>query len=79
MADAPNVAANPSMIKGSGGSATCNGSPLTVTATSVASGADGGAASQVSVTYQTPQLIPIPGELSGQMSITRVVEMRLRQ
>ncbi len=79
LADAPNVAANPAVAKTAGsGSATCTGNPITVTATSVTSGADGAAASQVSVTYKTPQLIPIPGSLTGQLSITRVVEMKVR-
>ena len=65
---------------GSGGSGTittCSGPPVTVTATSV-SGPDGSTASQVSVTYQTPVLIPIPGLLTGQISITRTVQMRVK-
>ncbi|MBV9498105.1 MAG: pilus assembly protein [Acidobacteriaceae bacterium] len=52
----------------------CNASPLQVTATAIASGPDGNPASKVTVTYQTIQLIPIPG-LPGNLSITRVVEM----
>jgi Flp pilus assembly protein TadG len=63
---------------GSGNLATCSAPPLTVTATSISSGADGAAASQVSITYQTPVLIPIPGLLTGQISITRVVQMKVR-
>jgi Flp pilus assembly protein TadG len=55
----------------------CNGSPVTVTATLVSSGADGALASQVTVSYKTPQLIPIPGALSGQFTFSRSVEMRL--
>jgi len=78
LADAPNIKASPSVFNGSFGSATCTAAPLTVTATSVAAGADGSAASQVSVTYQTPVLIPIPGALQSQVSITRVVQMRVR-
>ncbi len=79
LADAPNVAASPAVAKSAGsGSATCSGNPISVTATSVSSGADGAAASQVSVTYKTPQLIPIPGSLTGQLSITRTVEMKVR-
>ena len=79
MADAPNIAASPGIStgNGSGNSATCTAAPLVVTATAVASGADGSPASQVSVTYTTPQLIPIPGQLTGQIAITRVVEMRV--
>lgn len=53
------------------------GGPLSVTAQSV-TGADGHAASTVSVRYQTIPMIPIPGLLAGQMTITRTVQMRLR-
>ncbi|MGA2594116.1 MAG: TadE/TadG family type IV pilus assembly protein [Bryobacteraceae bacterium] len=56
---------------------TCSASPVTVTATSV-TGADGTAASQVSVTYQTINLIPIPSLLPSQMNITRVVQMKVQ-
>ena len=55
----------------------CSGSPLTVTASSVA-GPDGGAASQVTVTYTTVSLIPIPGILPNRVTLTRTVKMRLR-
>ena len=60
--------------------ASCSASPLSVTATSVASGssADGAAASRVTVAYTTIQLIPIPW-VTGQMTITRWVEMRVSQ
>jgi Flp pilus assembly protein TadG len=51
----------------------CNASPLQVTATAT-SGPDGNPASKLTVTYQTIQLIPIPG-VPGNLSITRVVEM----
>jgi len=64
----PNAAALPSG---------CNALPLRVTATAVPAGPDGKPASQVSVTYQTQPLIPIPG-LASQLTITRVVEMRDR-
>ncbi len=63
----PNVASLP---------ATCNALPLQVTAQSV-TGPDSKPASKVTVTYRTLQLIPIPG-LTGQLTITRVVEMRAR-
>jgi Flp pilus assembly protein TadG len=55
---------------------TCTASPLTVTATSV-TGADGAAASQVTVTYQTMSLIAIPA-LRGQLTITRTVQQRVK-
>ena len=56
---------------------TCNAEPLVVTATSV-TGVDGNAASSVSVTYTTNQLIPIPG-LTGKTTIRRIVQMRIKQ
>jgi hypothetical protein len=33
---------------------------------------------QVSVTYNTMQLIPLPGLMAGSLSITRMVEMPIR-
>jgi Flp pilus assembly protein TadG len=57
--------------------ATCTASPLTVTATAVTA-SDGKPASQASVTYASPQLIPIPGVLSGQYTWTRSVTMALQ-
>lgn len=52
--------------------------PVIITATrKVASGADGADAAEVSVTYQTQQLIPIPGLLPGQITVHRVVQMKL--
>ena len=68
MSAAPNVGANPS----------CTAAPLAVTATGIPSGPDGAPASKVSVTYTTPFLIPIPALLTGQVAITRTVEMRVR-
>ena len=60
------------------GITSCDALPLTVGATSVATGADGAPASQVTVTYQSDPLIPIPGLLMGRLTITRIVQMRLR-
>ena len=60
------------------GVTTCGGSPLTVTAVSVASGPDLTPASKVTVTYTTMGLIPIPGLLTSQTTITRIVQMRVR-
>ncbi len=52
--------------------------PVIITATKkVASGADGTDAAEVSVSYQTQQLIPIPGFLPGQITVHRVVQMKL--
>jgi Flp pilus assembly protein TadG len=57
---------------------TCGGtSPVSVSATSV-SGPDGNPASQVTVTYTTVNLIPIPGFLQGQFTWNRSVTMGLR-
>lgn len=50
--------------------------PVAVTAAQVV-GADGTQASQVTVTYQTIPMIPIPGVM-GQMTLTRTAQMRLR-
>ncbi len=55
----------------------CIAGPMTVTAVSVDPGVDGSPASQVTVQYQTVQLFPIPG-LAGQMTLKRVVQMRVR-
>lgn len=61
------------------GVTTCNGSPVTVTAASVTSpDGTGAAATQVTVTYKTPTLIPIPGILPSSLTITRSVQMRLQ-
>jgi Flp pilus assembly protein TadG len=51
--------------------------PLSVAATSI-TGPDSAPATQVTVVYLTPQLIPIPGLLPGRLTITRVVKMPIR-
>jgi len=58
------------------GLTTCASLPVQVTATAV-NGPDGSPASQVSVTYQTNQLIPIPG-LTGKLTLTRTAQMRVK-
>ena len=57
----------------------CTTNPI-VTATQItgSDSPDSNDASKVVVTYQTIQLIPLPGLLSNQYTITRVVKMRLR-
>ncbi len=55
----------------------CGSAPLIVTASQV-TGVDGQPASQVTVQYTTPSLIPIPGLLEGQATFYRVVQMRIR-
>jgi Flp pilus assembly protein TadG len=52
-------------------------SPVT-TSSSLVAGPDGANAASVTVTYKTPQLIPIPGLIPGQLSISRTVQMKLR-
>ncbi|HXI40297.1 MAG TPA: TadE/TadG family type IV pilus assembly protein [Bryobacteraceae bacterium] len=56
---------------------TCAALPVIVNATSFVD-ADGATATRVDVTYQTINMIPIPG-LTGRLSITRNAQMRLRQ
>jgi Flp pilus assembly protein TadG len=50
--------------------------PVVVTAGATA-GPDNENAAQVTVTYTTPQLIPIPGLLARQFTITRIVKMKI--
>jgi Flp pilus assembly protein TadG len=65
------------------GVTTCDAFPVIVTAvtagpgTSVAS-ADGKLATQVTVKYRTARLIPIPGVLTNQATVSQVIQMRLR-
>jgi hypothetical protein len=54
----------------------CGSEPLRVTAAAVTD-AEGLAASRVQVSYDTVQLIPIPGLLPGRMTITRTAELRV--
>jgi Flp pilus assembly protein TadG len=53
-----------------------NSLPVIVTATKV-TGPDGADAAQVTVEYQTQNLIPIPGLLGSQYTFYRVVKMKL--
>ena len=55
---------------------TCGSNPV-VTATSI-TGPDSAPAAQVSVRYHTISMIPIPGLLAKQFTVTRVVKMRIR-
>ena len=55
---------------------TCAAAPVVVTASQV-TGTDGAEATQVSVIYTSPTLIPIPGTLPAKYSFNRVVQMRL--
>ena len=57
---------------------TCSATPLTVTLTGPTADQYGYNYSKVSVTYQTVSLIPIPGVLAAQFTITRTAQMMLR-
>ena len=56
---------------------TCAARPLIVTA-SLISGPDGAYATSVTVAYTTPQMIPMPGLIPGQLTIYRTVQMKVR-
>ena len=56
--------------------ASCGSSPLVVSASTDTS-TDGADEAVISATYTTPQLIPIPGLLSGKFTITRIVKMKM--
>lgn len=72
------VLANFSSVPNIGATVTsCGTSPLVVTASQI-SGPDGKPASSVTVTYTCMQMIPIPGLLSGQPTISRTVQMKVR-
>jgi Flp pilus assembly protein TadG len=59
------------------GVTSCGGSsPVSVTSAQV-TGPDNEDAAQVAVTYRTPSLIPIPGLLAKQFTITRISTMKL--
>jgi Flp pilus assembly protein TadG len=55
---------------------TCDALPV-ILSVSIISGPDGSPAAEVSVTYQTVRLIPIPGLLAGQVTLTRTALMRI--
>ena len=55
----------------------CQSAPFTVAVTQV-NGPDGTAATNASVTYQTIPMIPIPGMLSGTLTLTRTAEMKVK-
>ena len=70
------VLAEMSNISNVRGLSTCTDLPLKVQVSTV-TGVDGASASQVSVTYQTSQMIPLPF-LTGKYTVTRTVQMRSR-
>lgn len=65
------------MMSNLAGITSCASLPLIVTATSV-TGPDNSPASEVSVTYQSSQMIPIPGLLMGRLTVRRTAQMRVR-
>ncbi len=69
LADAPGV--------GSGVTG-CASSPVTVSVTAHTPGSANMDTVTVSVTYNTMQLIPLPGLMAGSLAITRSVEMPIR-
>jgi uncharacterized protein (UPF0333 family) len=69
LGDAPGV--------GSGVS-TCTGSPVTVTVTTQVPGSGNMNTVKVSVTYNTMQMIPLPGLMAGSLAIKRTVELPIR-
>lgn len=59
------------------GTSVTSSAPVAVSSSVLSSTSpDGNPAASVTVVYLTPQLIPIPGLLPGQMTITRTVTMR---
>lgn len=58
-------------------SASCVGGSVCADCGSTADPSGHSASSQVSVQYQSIPLIPIPGILTGQLTITRIMEMRI--
>lgn len=61
------------------GVTTCSAAPITVTASlGTGTGPDGGNMTTVTATYTSPQLIPIPGLIPGQLTIVKTVKMRVR-
>lgn len=63
---------------GMAGVTTCTSAPVTATVTAKTPGAGHMNTVQVAVTYNTMQLIPLPGLMAGSLVITRTVEMPIR-
>jgi Flp pilus assembly protein TadG len=63
---------------GAGSLSSCTSSPVTVTVTAMTPGSGNMNTVKVAVTYNTMQLIPLPGLMAGSLSITRAVEMPIR-
>lgn len=63
---------------GVGGVSACTAAPVTVTVAPKVPGAGNMNTVQVKVTYKTMQMIPLPGLMAGALSISRTVEMPIR-
>jgi Flp pilus assembly protein TadG len=59
------------------GLTTCGATPVVVTAAKI-TGPDGAVATKVTLTYSSISLVPIPGLLAKQFTVTRDVTMRVR-
>ncbi len=69
LGDAPGVGA---------GVTSCTSSPVTVTVSPQTPGSGKMNTVKVSVTYNTMQMIPLPGLMAGSLAIKRTVEMPIR-
>jgi Flp pilus assembly protein TadG len=63
---------------GAGSLSSCTSSPVTVSVTARTPGAGNMNTVKVSVTYNTMQMIPLPGLMAGSLAITRQVEVPIR-
>jgi Flp pilus assembly protein TadG len=72
------VLAELSSLPNVNGLANCSASPLKLTAAYATAGIDGKPATNVSLTYQGLNLIPIPGLMMGRLNVTRSVQMRVQ-
>jgi Flp pilus assembly protein TadG len=71
----PNVGS--SMTTCGTGTTVSSSAPIAVSASSI-TGPDSNPATSVTVVYLTPRLIPIPGILPGQLTISRTVKLPIR-
>ncbi|HEY7333296.1 MAG TPA: TadE family protein [Bryobacteraceae bacterium] len=67
-----------SMPNITGSITSCGALPLIVTAAGPTTDQFGNSYSTVTVKYQTPALMPIPGGFSGTTTLTRAVQMQIR-
>jgi len=72
------VRAELATLPGVSGLANCDNLPLKVTATSGTGLGSLGTATTVTVTYQSGRMVPIPNLLQAQLTVSRVVVMRVK-